>query len=132
MRAKARENWSQLWASIKNAFTSGTPIEDPKAAAAEQSKENWKEIWAEVKEAFTSGEGVEDPKVEAANKAKELRNQLGDANIPIQELRNSMGGNLFGTKLKRFFQTIQILILTLKLIRESLIKKKELLKLQEI
>ena len=78
MRAKARENWSQLWSSIKEAFTSGTPIEDPKAAAVEQSKENWKEIWAKVKEAFTSGESVEDPKIEAANKAKEAWKSLWD------------------------------------------------------
>lgn len=78
MRAKARENWSQLWSSIKEAFTSGTPIEDPKVAAAEQSKEHWKEIWVKVKEAFTSGEGTEDPKIEAANKAKENWKALWD------------------------------------------------------
>ena len=71
MRAKARENWSQLWQSIKEGFSGGTPIEDPKAEAIQQSRENWKSIWEGVKTAFSSGEEVEDPKIVAAEKAKE-------------------------------------------------------------
>ena len=71
MRAKARENWSQLWQSIKEGFSGGTPVEDPKAEAIQQSRENWKSIWEGVKTAFSSAEGVEDPKIEAAEKAKE-------------------------------------------------------------
>ena len=71
MREKARENWSQLWSSIKEAFTSGTPTEDPKIEAVQKSQERWTELWQGIKEAFTSGAEVEDPKVEVAQKAKE-------------------------------------------------------------
>ena len=71
MREKARENWSQLWQSIKEGLSGGTPTEDPKTEAIQRSRENWKAIWEGVKTALSSTEGIEDPKIEAAEKAKE-------------------------------------------------------------
>ena len=75
---KSRQRWSELWTSIKKAFTSSTSVEDPKVEASEKARENWSNIWTSVKNAFTSGTSVKDPKVEAGNKAKEVWKGIWD------------------------------------------------------
>ena len=75
---KSRQRWSELWSSIKKAFTSGTPTEDPKIEAGNKARENWSNIWASIKNAFTSGTPADDPKVEAGNKAREVWKGIWD------------------------------------------------------
>ena len=67
----SRQRWSELWTSIKNAFTSDTPTEDPKTEASNKARENWSSIWTSIKNAFTNGGEVADPKTEAGEKARQ-------------------------------------------------------------
>lgn len=76
---KSRQQWSDLWTSVKQAFTEGTPTEDPKVEAAEKARTTWKNIWDGVKQAFNTPTSTPEPK------QPQPQNNTGQSTVQNQE-----------------------------------------------
>ena len=72
--AAARARWSNLWQSVKEVFTGGTPTEDPKVAAAQAAKEKAQSVDEGLKEGVETP-STADPKSAGEKAAREGLNQ---------------------------------------------------------